>query len=113
MKVYRDEPVPLVRRFSPAHLANDDSDERDIWALAGYRNVKTWQEIDAGYRAVILAEAGAGKTFEMRARARHVEQRSRPSFFIRIEDIDGAFEDAFEVGSAESFTQWLDSRDEA
>ena len=108
-----DGTVPLVRRFCPALPANDDSDERDIWAQAGYPNFKTWQEIDVGYRAVILAEAGAGKTFEMRARARDVEQQSRPSFFIRIEDIDSAFEDAFEVGSAESFTQWLDSRDEA
>lgn len=109
----QDDSVPLLRRFCPVLPANDDSDERDIRALAGYSNFKTWQEIDVGYRAVILAEAGAGKTFEMLARARYVEQQGRPSFFIRIENIDRKFEDAFEVGSPETFAHWLDSRDEA
>ena len=108
----RDEPVPLVRRFGPA-FQTDDSDGHEVHALMGYPNFKTWPEIDRGYRSVILAEAGAGKTFEMRARARNVRQQGNPSFFIRIEDIADAFEDAFEVGSAESFTQWLESQDEA
>ena len=113
MKVTIDDPVPLVRRFCPAFQSDDDSETHEVRALLGYPNSKTWQEIDTGYRSVILAEAGAGKTFEMRARARYVEEQGNPSFFIRIEDIVDAFEDSFEVGCAESFTQWLDSQDEA
>ena len=108
-----DDPVPLVRRFSPVLESDDDSDEREIQALIGYRDVKTWQEIDNGYRSVILAEAGAGKTHEMKARAEYVEQQGHSAFFIRIEDIDDRFEQSFEVGSAESFSQWLDSDGEA
>ena len=108
-----DEPVPLVRRFCPVLGSDDDSDEREVQAYLGYHHLKTWAELDKGYRSVILAEAGAGKTSEMRARARHVEQQGHPAFFIRIEDIDGGFEDAFEVGSAESFAQWLGSKGEA
>ena len=107
------EPVPLERRFCPAFQSDEDSDEREIRELLGYSNLKTWREIDTGYRSVILAVAGAGKTFEMLARAQYVEEQGNPSFFIRIEDIIDAFEDAFEVGSAESLTQWLDSQDEA
>ncbi len=113
MQVNHNEPVPLVRRFCPACQSGDDSDEHEVRALLGYPNFKTWREIDTGYRSVILAEAGAGKTFEMLARARHVEQQGNPSFLIRIEDIVDTFEDAFEVGSAESFEQWLDCQKEA
>ena len=101
MKVTIDDPVPLVRRFCPAFQSDDDSEKHEVRALLGYPNSKTWQEIDTGYRSVILAEAGAGKTFEMRARARYVEEQGNPSFFIRIEDIVDAFEDSFEVGCAE------------
>ena len=108
-----DDWVPLVRRFGPAFQSDDDSDEHGIRTLLGHPNFKTWREIDTGYRTVILAEAGAGKTSEMLARAQYVEQEGRPSFFIRIEDIADAFEEAFEVGSPEAFAQWLDSQDEA
>ncbi|MYD94148.1 MAG: hypothetical protein F4Y02_10740, partial [Chloroflexi bacterium] len=108
-----DDLVPLVRQFCSVLESPDDSDERELRAFLGYRNAKTWSDIDDEYRCVILAEAGAGKTTEMKARARHVQQRGRHAFFIRIEDIDGAFENAFEVGSPRSFAQWLGSQDQA
>ena len=111
--MHLDESVPLVRRFCQVLASDDDSDERQVQAYLGYHHHKTWAELDKGYRSVILAEAGAGKTFEMRARARHVEQQGHPAFFIRIEDIDGDFEDAFEVGSPQSFAQWLGSQGDA
>ena len=108
-----DKPVPLVRRFCPVAGSDADSDEYEFRSFLEYPDCKTWEELDSEYRSVILAEAGAGKTFEMRARARHLEQQGVPAFFIRIEDIDEAFENAFEVGSAELFAQWLDSQGEA
>ena len=91
-------PVPLLRRFCPVLRSDDDSDEQDIRTLLGYGDLKTWPEVDKGYRSVVLAEAGAGKTFEMRARAKYVEQEGHRAFFIRIEDINDSFEQAFEVG---------------
>ena len=108
-----DEPVSLVRRFSPVFPPDENSDEQEIQWFTDYPNSKTWQEIDTGYRTVILAEAGAGKTHEMQARARFVEQQGRPSFYIRIEEIESGFEHSFDVGSLDSFEQWLDSQDEA
>ena len=60
-----------------------------------------------------MAEAGAGKTFEMQARARYVEAKGHYSFFIRIEDIENDFEKSFEVGNADSFEQWLGSQNDA
>ena len=108
-----NKPVPLVRHFSPVPRSEDASDEQELLALWGYEKFKGWSEIDEGYRSVILAEAGTGKTFEMLARAKHVAEQGDDAFFIRIEDIDGGFEYAFEVGSADSFEHWLGSQREA
>ena len=108
-----NDPVPLTRQFSPVPRSESDSDVQDFRTLLGYSDSVTWAEVDKGYRSVILAEAGAGKTFELDARARQLEREGCHAFFIRIEDIDEAFEQAFEVGSADSFERWLDSQDNA
>ena len=108
-----NEHVPLTRRFSPVPRSKDDSDQQEIRSVLGYQPYKDWTEIDSEYRSVILAEAGAGKTYEMLARAKYVEGQGRPAFCICIEDIVGDFERDFLVGSAESFERWLDSQNEA
>ena len=108
-----NDPVPLVRRFSPVAASPSDSDEQQIQELFGFRSPDTWKDLDNRYRSVALAEAGAGKTFEMKARAEHVEQQGRPAFFIRIEDIEDDFQHSFDVGSAEAFEQWLRSKNDA
>lgn len=113
MEAIIDKPVPLVRRFCPVLGSDTDSDEHERRSFLGYPDSNTWEELDKEYRSVILAEAGAGKTHEMEARARYLEQQGVPAFFIRIEDIDEAFENAFKVGSAESFARWLNSQDKA
>ena len=108
-----NSPVPLVRRFSPVPESASDSDEQQIQELFGFSSSATWDAIDKGYRSVVLAEAGAGKTFEMQARAMYVEEQGHPGFFIRIEDIEHDFRHSFEVGNAESFEQWLRSQNDA
>ena len=99
--------VPLVRRFSPVPDSPADSDEQQFEAGFDYSSPLTWEDIDKGYRSVVLAEAGAGKTCEMRARAKYVGTKGDYAFFIRIEDIENDFEQSFEVGDADSFQQWL------
>ena len=108
-----NRPVPLVRHFSPIPRSDDESDEQEILSIWGHRKLKTWSAIDDEYRTVILAEAGAGKTFEMLARANRAVEQGRTAFFIRIEDIDENFESAFEVGSQIAFEDWLRSKEEA
>ena len=108
-----NEPVPLERRFSTIPRSDDDSDDQEILAIFEYHNFKGWSEIDEGYRSIILAEAGAGKTFEMLARAKFIKEQGHPAFYIRIEDIDEHFEQAFEVGSSQSFEHWLGSQRES
>lgn len=118
-----NNPVPLVRRFSPVAASPGDSEEQQVLEFFEVRSLNTWKDLDKGYRSVVLAEAGGGKTFEMLERARHLERQGRPAFFIRIEDIEDDFQHSFEVGSADAFEAWrasqmdawfyLDSVDEA
>jgi hypothetical protein len=106
-------PVPLVRYFSPLAYDENARDEDEVLSLLGERRRKSWPNIDEEYRTVILAEAGAGKTYEMDARARYAAANGRFAFFIRIEDIDQDFENSFEVGSANEFKRWLKSEQPA
>ena len=69
--------------------------------------------MDHEYRCVILAEAGAGKTEELRQRASLLASQGKPSFFIRIEDIETDFYKAFEIGGETQFQSWLQSTGEA
>ena len=106
-------PVPLERHFSPVPQSEYDSDEQPFLEALRYSDNKSWSEIDKRFRTVILAEAGAGKTYEMFARAKFIENEGRSAFFIRIEDVVDDFTLAFEVGSSESFQKWLSSQTEA
>ena len=105
--------VPLERLFSPVPRSEHDSDQQQILEVLGHQKNKSWRELDKRYRTVILAEAGAGKTHEMAKRAKKIRGKERPAFLIRIEDIVGRFQQAFEVGNVEEFEQWLSSLNEA
>jgi hypothetical protein len=94
-------------------MTHEESDRSDYFDMWGDSKSKSWSQIDDEYRTVILAEAGAGKTEEMKQRARVAVENGRASFFIRIEDIDTDFENAFEVGDSKIFTDWLSSGHEA
>lgn len=108
-----NNPVPLVRHFSMVPKSEADSDEQELRSIWSNRKRTGWQELEEEFRCVILAEAGAGKSFEMEARAKHAEELGRAAFFIRIEDIEDGFETAFEVGSVDVFENWLSSQEEA
>ena len=105
--------VPLDRRFSVVPRSANDSDEVEYYDFLGNCNSKKWLEIERRFRTVILAEAGAGKTVEMRTRANFIRSQNRLAFFIHIEDVEDNFEQAFEVGSAIEFENWLDSGEDA
>lgn len=105
--------VPLFRSFSLVSKSETDSDQEDIRFLWGDQKRMGWQELEKKFRCVILAEAGAGKTFEMTARAQQLHTSGCSAFLIRIEDIADGFESAFEVGSVAIFETWLGSQTEA
>lgn len=102
--------VPLIRRFVPAKPLLGD------WEFLHPEPsgvVQGWRELEEHYRVLVLADPGAGKTFEAKDRAIKLRADGSKAFFIRIEALDAAFEDAFEVGTAGEFADWLTGEGEA
>lgn len=101
--------VELIRRFKPMSSRSWEWD----FLLSGPGKLKRWHEIEEEYRVLVIADPGAGKTFEAKTRARKMRERGKKAFFIRIEKIDNSFDHAFEIGTAEEFAAWLGSTEEA
>ncbi|KNC67408.1 hypothetical protein [Pseudoalteromonas ardens] len=105
--------IELNRKFSAVVEKEGDNEQGFLsWAL-GDSSHQTWKDVLRKYRCVLLAEAGAGKSEEFEQQASILDKKGLPAFFIRIEDIDSEFEDAFEVGTSEQFNDWLESEEEA
>lgn len=104
-----DVVVELIRRFKP--LSSRPLDWEFLFSGPG--RPQHWHEMEKERRVLILADPGAGKTFEAQTRARKIKGRGKKAFFIRIEAIDANFENAFEVGAADEFAVWLASSEEA
>ncbi|MCG9542313.1 hypothetical protein L1D37_00815 [Vibrio sp. Isolate33] len=105
--------IPLNRQFSPVPKSHEDAEKDEISFSWGYGKPNSWDNLDCEFRCVILAEAGAGKTEEFRQRARILQAQGKAAFFIRIEDIDRDFYEAFDVGEESQFQLWLNSTSEA
>lgn len=105
--------VPLERQFSPVPKSQEEAESNEILSIWGHVQPKSWDEMDLEFRCVILAEAGAGKTEELRHRASVLESQGKPAFFIRIEDIEADFYRAFEIGDEAHFQSWMQSTEEA
>ncbi|WP_219584622.1 hypothetical protein, partial [Vibrio parahaemolyticus] len=105
--------IALDRQFFPVIESHKDSEELDVSLSLGINKADNWKSLLNEYRTVILAEAGAGKTVEFMEMASKLSNEGKLSFFIRIEDIDRNFDDAFEIGDEDEFEDWLNSNDEA
>ena len=101
--------VEFIRRFSPMSPRSKEWD----FLMPGPGRMQRWHEIEDEFRVLIIADPGAGKTFEAQTRARRIKERGRHAFFIRIEKIDATFDQSFEVGTPAEFAAWLASTDEA
>ncbi|MGO4117024.1 NACHT domain-containing NTPase [Rhizobium ruizarguesonis] len=107
--------VPIVRKFAPIPELQQQEGLPldDVLPGVNVGSPQTWDDLLKLFRVVILADAGAGKTFEFRAAAERLVGDGKASFFLRIERIDGVLEDAFEVGSRNAFDQWLEGSEDA
>jgi hypothetical protein len=76
------------------------SDEYDASWWSESNSSIHWGNLVPLYRVVILSDAGSGKTYELETQARELAKQGRKSFFIRLEDLDADFENAFEVGDS-------------
>ncbi len=98
--------INLDRRFSD--LTEDDLEDIDLW-VSGNSFVSGigWPELLDCSRVVLLAEAGAGKTREMKAQADRLAGMGKPAFFGPLEDLDrGPFSDLLSQEEERRFETW-------
>ena len=103
--------IELDRSFrtlvdDPAAIASDDA------KLVPSATSLKWDDLLNLQRVVVLSEAGAGKTEEIRNAARSLKGDGKAAFFLRLEHISTSFEAAFEEGTHDEFEVWLDSTEE-
>ena len=72
-----------------------------------------WDQLLDLYRVIILAEAGAGKTEEIRQIAIKLRSEGKDAFFFRLESLSGGLRISFEIGNEQEFEVWLSSKEEA
>ena len=105
-----DNFIELEREF--AELSDCERSPDEINLFEAFRVGKPplcWGTLISENRVVILAEAGAGKTSEIRQITKKLIADGKPAFFLRLERVRHGLEMAFEVGSFENFRQWRSS----
>jgi len=109
--------VDLDRSFAPMPTDGDFKEEDYDLSLPlglssfGLSGTKKWSDLLQLRRVIILAEAGAGKTAEIRATAKRLRNSGTRAFFFRLEQLGSTFEASFEIGSNTEFQSWLASED--
>ncbi len=109
--------IELNRKFyqlSSDYTQSSDTDDIDIRETLGLRigNTLGWDVLLKEHRVILLAEAGSGKTEEIRQTAVNLRSKDKSAFFIRLENISDGLEEAFEEGNFEEFQAWLSSNNE-
>lgn len=107
----RTDFIPLDRTFHDLKAEAEGSDDVEMHRMFG-GSATGWKELQSEHRVVLLAEAGAGKTEEIRQAALRLREGGQAAFFMRIEHVVDDFADAFEVGDALEFDAWIESTSE-
>ncbi|MBN4078082.1 hypothetical protein JYT29_02000 [Nitrospina gracilis] len=102
--------IELDRSFAPIPRDYSFKEEDYESELAfGLLESKKWKDLLVLPRVVILAEAGAGKTEEMRATSNKLRDGGKKAFFLRLEHLNSDFETALETGDNNEFQEWVSS----
>lgn len=109
----QSEFIDLDRTLRDIPVGENLTDELDLQRRMGSGASSTWAELWPEMRVVVLAEAGAGKTWEIRNLAGRLRHESRAAFFIRLELLAENFELAFEPEQYPDFEAWLAGQEEA
>lgn len=104
--------IELHRTFHELSKNSLENDNVDISRAFHVGERLRWPNLIKEYRLIILSEAGSGKTAEIHNIARTLKEQGKLAFFLRLEHIPRDFEDSFEVGTYETFEEWLASGEE-
>src|SRR5258706_3957646 len=98
-------PIPLDRRFTVSSVGEQTTFE--MYELYGRTEDVDWPALLAKPRVVILAEAGAGKSTEMQARARLLREDDRYAFNVTVQDIGKhGLRGALDPATPRAFDAW-------
>ena len=109
--VHNDEYIELNRTFHELSNAQEIEDVSN-YSLHYGENEVGWCDLLKEYRVIILAKAGAGKTWEIRHTARKLLKEVKNAFFMRLEYVAQEFKASFEVGTYEGLQSWLGTNSE-
>ena len=104
--------IELNRTFHELSEHAGKSDDVDLSQVFHVKSRMGWEDVLKNRRAVILSEAGSGKTQEIRHVASRLRAEGKAAFFLRLELIPDDYDVAFEIGTLEEFERWLSSNDE-
>ncbi len=103
--------VPLQRTFQP--LAEETSVADIPFRHRSFSSDMEWAELLRLKRIIISGAAGAGKTEEMKQRARELAQHGKAAFFVTMRSLaKSGFAASLPVASAAAFDKWQNQRDE-
>lgn len=100
--------IDLSRTFHELSTSNIDN-ERMVDDYYPVGDSRSWDNLLTEKRLLILSEAGSGKTTEIYNAALRLNKENKPAFFLRLEHISSDLEVAFEVGSYDTFLDWIAS----
>src|ERR1700730_9427395 len=80
--------VDLSRRFRDLTQAELESPELLAHLNDSSPSADGWEKLLQSPRILVLAEAGSGKTAEMREQANRLMAAGKPAFFIPLETLD-------------------------
>jgi hypothetical protein len=89
--------MPPVRKFAELdrRFRHHDGGGADLdFEWPGLRDDLSWEDVLKLSRVVILAEAGAGKTSELRARAQKLNGEGSLAVFLTVQELKGSFREA-------------------
>jgi hypothetical protein len=107
-------PIELDRQFVECREQEDQSDPNLFAAFGDATGTLSWADILARRRVVVLAEAGSGKTTEMKARAQQQAAAGNAAFYATIEDVSRTgVAGALRPPDRSKFAEWRSSDTEA
>lgn len=110
-----DNHIVLNRSFSIIIESDLDLENFDTYPYYSQKKTITWQKVLEHKRAVIIAKAGSGKTYELKHKATELIKNGEFAFFIRLEHLKDGIKTAFENLSKDdyaNFNKWKTSNKE-
>lgn len=100
--------INLDRSFTSLVISNAENSDASIELKNS--PALMWKDVIDSKRAIILAEAGSGKTAEIKEQTRSLIKNGHFAFFLRLESLIDGFDEAFysDISSKELFNDWCD-----